>query len=165
MLSRGGRRGLVGHADEAAVATPQMPGPSIVVGILRALDGALLTFAHTNKFSALRLLTAPALALVGIVRGICLRQLGVGSVAGGCTALYNPTRIICAMPHASLRSLLLTRADNAAFMCRVSTQMIGKPASANSPYSHCDNGPASSPIRAIVKALSARVKTCHVDLA
>jgi hypothetical protein len=32
-------------------------------------------------------------------------------------------------------------------MCRVSTQITGKPASASALKSHCDNGPASSPIR------------------
>jgi hypothetical protein len=32
-------------------------------------------------------------------------------------------------------------------MCRVSTQITGKPASASALKSHCDNGPASGPIR------------------
>ena len=32
-------------------------------------------------------------------------------------------------------------------MCRVSTQITGKPASAITLKSHCDSGPASSPIR------------------
>jgi hypothetical protein len=32
-------------------------------------------------------------------------------------------------------------------MCRVSTQITGKPASARALKSHCDNGPASNPIR------------------
>src|SRR5437899_5832083 len=41
------------------------------------------------------------------------------------------------MPRASLRSLLLICADSAAFICRVSTQITGKPASANALYSHC----------------------------
>src|SRR6184192_1729668 len=45
------------------------------------------------------------------------------------------------MPRASLRSLLLICADSAAFICRVSTQITGKPASANALYSHCDKGP------------------------
>src|SRR5438445_4796525 len=35
---------------------------------------------------------------------------------------------------ASLRSLLLICADSAAFICRVSTQITGKPASANALY-------------------------------
>src|SRR3979409_1798033 len=47
-----------------------------------------------------------------------------------CTGRYRPTRIICVMPRASLRSLLLISADSAAFICRVSTQITGKPASA-----------------------------------
>src|SRR4051794_30973183 len=45
------------------------------------------------------------------------------------------------MPRASLRSLLLICADSGAFICRVSTQITGKPASANALYSHCDKGP------------------------
>src|SRR5665647_2185704 len=36
---------------------------------------------------------------------------------------------------------------NTALICRVSTQITGKPASARALNSHCDNGPASSPIR------------------
>ena len=66
-----------------------------------------------------------------------------------CTGLYSPTRIICAIPRASLRSLLFTCwAFSTAFMWRVSTQITGSPASANPFTSHCDSGPASSPIRA-----------------
>jgi len=52
-------------------------------------------------------------------------------------------RIICAMPRASLRSVLLICAFNTARMCRVSTQITGKPASARALNSHCDSGPAS----------------------
>jgi AI-2E family transporter len=50
----------------------------------------------------------------------------------------SPTRIICAMPRASLRSVLLICAFNTARMCRVSTQITGKPASARALNSHCD---------------------------
>jgi hypothetical protein len=42
---------------------------------------------------------------------------------------------------------LLICAFNTAFMCRVSTQITGKPASASALKSHCDSGPASNPIR------------------
>src|SRR5271163_993089 len=51
------------------------------------------------------------------------------------------------MPRASLRSVLLICAFNTAFICRVSTQITGKPASARALNSHCDSGPASNPIR------------------
>ena len=71
-----------------------------------------------------------------------------------CTGRYRPTRIICAMPRASLRSVLLRWADSAAFMCRVSTQTTGRPASAKAPYSHCENAPASSPMRSIASVSS-----------
>ena len=59
-----------------------------------------------------------------------IRRFWLASVLT-CTCRYSPTRIICAMPRASLRSLLLSCADSAAFICRVSTQITGKPASAN----------------------------------
>jgi hypothetical protein len=42
---------------------------------------------------------------------------------------------------------LLICAFNTAFMCRVSTQITGKPASARALKSHCDSGQASNPIR------------------
>src|SRR6266498_6008130 len=61
-----------------------------------------------------------------------------------------------AMPRASLRSLFLICADSAAFICRVSTQITGKPASANALYSHCDKGPASRPMRSMASASSVR---------
>src|SRR5258705_2052524 len=51
------------------------------------------------------------------------------------------------MPRASLRSVLLICACNTARMCRVSTQITGSHASASALKSHCDSGPASSPIR------------------
>src|SRR6187399_1433252 len=51
------------------------------------------------------------------------------------------------MPRASLRSVLLICAFNAALMCRVSTQITGRPASASALNSHCDSGPASNPVR------------------
>src|SRR5436305_15231411 len=81
-----------------------------------------------------------------------------------CTGRYRPTRIICAMPRASLRSLLLICADSAAFICRVSTQITGKPASANAPYSHCDKGPASRPMRSMASASSVRTAKISAGL-
>jgi hypothetical protein len=45
------------------------------------------------------------------------------------------------LPRASLRSVLLICAFNTAFMCRVSTRITGKPASARALKSHCDSGP------------------------
>ena len=45
------------------------------------------------------------------------------------------------MPRASLRSVLLIRAFNAALMCRVSTQIT------SALNSHCNSGPASNPMR------------------
>src|SRR6476469_2162476 len=51
------------------------------------------------------------------------------------------------MPRASLRSVLLICAFSTACMCRVSTQITGNSASAITLNSHCDSGPAFSPIR------------------
>src|SRR5215831_12421903 len=65
-----------------------------------------------------------------------------------CTGLNRPTRIICAIPRASLRSvLLICCAVSKAFMCRVSTQITGRSTAVNALTSHCDSGPASIPIR------------------
>lgn len=69
-----------------------------------------------------------------------------------CTGRYRFTRIIWAMPRASLRSLLFGCALRNALVCLVSMQITGKPALARPSNSHCDNGPASSPIRPIRKA-------------
>src|SRR3984893_6382392 len=73
-----------------------------------------------------------------------------------CTGWNKPTRIICAIPRASLRSLLLTCALRNAFACRVSMQIAGTPASANPLNSHCDRGPASRPTRSSRHAGSQR---------
>jgi hypothetical protein len=48
---------------------------------------------------------------------------------------------------ATLRSVLLICAFSTACICRVSTQTAGNSASARALNSHCDSGPASSPIR------------------
>src|SRR5665213_3941420 len=63
------------------------------------------------------------------------------------------------MPRASLRSVLLIWAFNTARMCRVSTQITGKPASASVLNSHCDSGPASSPIRLILVIGAGRISS------
>jgi transposase-like protein DUF772 len=51
------------------------------------------------------------------------------------------------MPRASFRSVLTGIALNASRTCRVSSSSTAKPASRMPAYSHCDSGPASSPIR------------------
>jgi hypothetical protein len=51
------------------------------------------------------------------------------------------------MPRASLRSVLTTIAESAAFTCRVSSSTASNPASAKPAWSHCESGPASSPTR------------------
>src|ERR1019366_3116061 len=55
------------------------------------------------------------------------------------------------MPRASLRSVLLICALSTAFICRVSTQTTGKPASARALKSHCKSGPGfqSDPLEAV----------------
>src|SRR5664280_1942080 len=85
-----------------------------------------------NRFSAIILVARLSL--------LCIRRLSGG----------RPARIICAMPRASFRSVLLICAFNTARMCRVSTQITGKSASARALNSHCDSGPASSPILEVV---------------
>src|SRR4029077_4307386 len=53
-----------------------------------------------------------------------------------CTGLNRPTRIICAIPRASLRSvLLICCAVSNAFMCRVSTQITGSSTAVNASIS------------------------------
>src|SRR4051794_7643978 len=96
-----------------------------------------------SSFSMSCSLSRSSLRLVSNMRACWLARVFT------CTGLYSPTRIICAIPRASLRSLLFTCcAFRTAFMWRVSTQMTGSSAFANPFTSHCDNGPASSPIRA-----------------
>src|SRR3954468_11110601 len=66
------------------------------------------------------------------------------------------------MPRASLRSVLLICAFSTARMWRVSTQITGKPASASALNSHCDSGPASSPIRLnVVRVLQHCQQRCR----
>src|SRR3974390_1252861 len=56
---------------------------------------------------------------------------------------------------------LVDLAFNTARMCRVSTQITGKPASARVLKSHCDSGPASNPIR--LKWYVGLLSTCSKD--
>jgi hypothetical protein len=64
---------------------------------------------------------------------------GLGDV-GECTGRNQPSRISCASPRASLRSVFTGIADSAAFTCRVSRSSTGSLLSRNAPYSHCDSG-------------------------
>src|SRR5947207_927845 len=53
---------------------------------------------------------------------------------------------LCKPACASLRSVFTVIADKAAFTCRVSSRTASNPARISPACSHCDNGPASSPI-------------------
>lgn len=64
-----------------------------------------------------------------------------------CTGRKQPIRSSWAMPQASLRSVLTTIAESAAFTWRVSSSTVAKPVWVNPAYSHCDRGPASNPMR------------------
>jgi hypothetical protein len=66
----------------------------------------------------------------------------------------QPIRISWASPHASLRSVFTVIADN--FTCRVSSGTASNPAPFSPPCCHCDNGPASSPIRFTAKPSAAK---------
>ena len=50
------------------------------------------------------------------------------------------------MPRASLRSVFTIMAESAAFTCRVSSSTASNPAALSPACSHCESGPASSPI-------------------
>jgi hypothetical protein len=68
-----------------------------------------------------------------------------------CTGRNQPSRISCAIPRASLRSDFTGMALNASRTCRVSSNSTASPAFFIAAYSHCDRGPASSPIRSTAK--------------
>src|SRR3954470_13158202 len=73
-----------------------------------------------------------------------------------CTARYQPVRTACAMPRASLRSVLLGMALRVAFRCRVSRQTTGRPSPVRPACSHCERGPASRPTRTSGPGAAAR---------
>src|SRR4051794_37606892 len=73
-----------------------------------------------------------------------------------CTARYQPVRTTCAMPRASLRSVLLGMALRVAFRCRVSRQTTDRPSSVRPACSHCERGPASRPTRTSGPGAAAR---------
>jgi hypothetical protein len=58
-----------------------------------------------------------------------------------------------------LRSGFTVIADNAAFTCRVSSKTVSNPARFNPACNHCDNGPASSPIRFTAKSSDPKKST------
>ena len=81
-----------------------------------------------------------------------------------CTGRNQPIRISWASPRASLRSVFTIIADNAAFTCRVSSRRVSNPARFSPACSHCDNGPASSPIRFTAKPSDAKKATRDLGL-
>ena len=76
-----------------------------------------------------------------------------------CTGRYQPMRNSWAIPRASRRSVLTGIADSAALTCRVSKSTVSKPAAVSPACSHCDNGPASRPMRAIDSSCARRKRT------
>ncbi len=75
----------------------------------------------------------------------CNPTAGRTSWAGAdlqCTGRNQPIRSSCAMPRASLRSVLTIIAESAAFTCLVSSSTASNPALTRAAWSHCDKGPA-----------------------
>jgi hypothetical protein len=68
-------------------------------------------------------------------------------------------RISCAIPRASFRSVFTVIALSAALTWRVSIKIAGSPASTSPACSHCDNGPASSPMRVNLRPLRSKNAT------
>ena len=73
-----------------------------------------------------------------------------------CTGRYQPTCIADAMLRASIRSVLTGIALTAAFMCRASMQITGRPAAARPSHSQGANGPASMPTRSKISPVAIR---------
>jgi hypothetical protein len=63
------------------------------------------------------------------------------------------------MPRASLRSVLTTIAESAAFTCRVSSSTASSPAPVSPACNHCDSGPASRPTRVSGRPSSRKNRT------
>src|SRR6185503_8173735 len=83
-------------------------------------------------------------------QGLAGRDDGPHLLRGQGLAVHRPIPShakSCAMPRASRRSVFTVIADNAAFTCRVSSRTTSKPACVKAACSHCDKGPASSPMR------------------
>src|SRR5262249_45221664 len=96
---------------------------NFIVPIMPTLRPKLRRLARSS-FSMAMAFDCSSLRWVSSTRSFWLRNVFT------CTGRYSPARIICAMPRASLRSVLLICAFSTARMCRVSTQITGKPASA-----------------------------------
>ena len=64
-----------------------------------------------------------------------------------CTGRNQPSRISCAILRASLRSDFTGIDLKASYTCRVSRSSTASPPAFIAANSHCDSGPASSPIR------------------
>src|SRR5512144_2600054 len=74
--------------------------------------------------------------------GKIVREAKVASEPEGLVRFFRELGSSWAIPRASLRSVLTTIADSAAFTCRVSSNTAPNPASARPACSHCDKGPA-----------------------
>src|SRR5262249_56993261 len=88
------------------------------------------------------------------LRPVSKARISCAGAALACTDRNQPMRISCAMPRASFRSVFTVIAFGAALTCRVSIKIAVSPASTRPACSHCDSGPASSPIRANDEPLS-----------
>src|SRR5262249_40249036 len=112
------------HGKMGSLSTSSLIRASnFIVPIMPTLRPKLRRLARSS-FSMAMAFDCSSLRWVSSTRSFWLRNVFT------CTGRYSTARIICAMPRASLRSVLLLCAFSTARMWRVSTQITGKPASA-----------------------------------
>ena len=116
------------------------------------LVGVVFPTFRPNPRSTPRRLISTSRSFASIrVRVVNIARVSCAEIDLQCTGRNQPIRISSAMPRASLRSVFTGIVLNALRTCRVSNSSTGRPACFIAANSHCDRGPASSPIRVIAR--------------
>ena len=137
-------------ASSSAFATNSSPGWPATSSRMRPANVhsvVLPTFRPKPRSTPRRLFSMSRSLNFNSLRAGRTARISCASIDLQCTGRNQPSRISCAIPRASLRSDFTGIALKASRTCRVSRSSTAKPASRRAAYSHCDKGPASSPIR------------------
>ena len=127
---------------------------SLTSSLIRSakLVGVVFPTFRPNPRSTPRRLISTSRSFASIrVRVVNIARVSCAEIDLQCTGRNQPIRISSAMPRASLRSVFTGIVLNALRTCRVSNSSTGRPACFIAANSHCDRGPASSPIRVIAR--------------
>ena len=120
---------MTDSSDSAKRSQHRIVGDQLAYPCREVLRLGVPTFSPASRSSARTPFSTSRRLLSTIRRAVSSARQERQDGLFTCTARYQPVRMICAIPRASLRSVLFGIAPIAAFAWRASMQIAGIPAS------------------------------------